>query len=206
MIYKGLPVLPESNSPKPGTSPDVSALVRSIHSAAGKISIVVTGAGTQALAWLFAEPGTSRTVLNARVPYSQAALDEFTGHAAEQHVSAVEALLMAERALEEAERLITDENALLAGISCTAAIATDRVRRGENRCHVAFTSSDGRKVSTSLVMNKGQRTRAGEEDLTSRIILNAIAEAKLVEERIAIPLMPGEHLERRDGQANGNSE
>lgn len=180
---------------EPTVAEDVKDLVTSIHAASGKISIVVTGAGTQALAWLFAEPGTSRTVLNARIPYSQAALNEFTGRKADQHVSASEAMLMAERALDEAKRLTVDDD-LLAGIGCTAAIATDRVRRGENRCHVAFVASDGRRAVTSLVMDKGARTRAGEEDLTSRIVLNSVAEAKIVDARTDVPLTGDEQLVR----------
>ena len=78
---------------------------------------------------------------------------------------------------------------VLAGISCTAAIATDRTRRGENRSHVALAANDGRRVAISLVMNKGDRDRAGEEDVTSRIVLNAVAEAKRVEARVAVPLL-----------------
>lgn len=196
--FPNLTGLDSGPSPYAPYALDVTSLVRSIHAAHGKLCVVVTGAGTQALAWLFAESGTSRTVLNARIPYSQAALDEFTGTKADQHVSAVEAMLMAERALEEAKRLSTDD-VLLAGVGCTAAIATDRVRRGENRCHVAFAASDGRRASFSLVMNKGARSRAGEEDLTSRIVLNAVAEAKLVDERVAVPLVQGEKLERSEG-------
>ncbi len=183
--------------PKNAIPLDISALVRAIHAAPGKLCLVVTGAGTQALAWLFAEAGTSRTVLDARVPYSQAALDEFTGRKADQHVSAAEASFMAERALEEARRL-SDEDVLLAGVACTAAIATDRVRRGENRCHVALAANDGRRTTLSLVMNKGERDRAGEEDVTSRIVLNAIAEAKLVPGRVEVPLLDGEVIVRSD--------
>ncbi len=176
----------------------VAELVRSIHAVPGKICIVVTGAGTQALAWLFAEPGTSRTVLDARIPYSQAALDKFTGTKADQHVSAVEAMLIAEKALEEAQRLAGDDDLLLAGIGCTAAIATDRVRRGANRCHVALAVSDGRRSTVSLVMDKGARSRTGEEEITSLIVLNAVAEAKLVEDRVEIPLVDGEELLRTE--------
>ncbi len=163
--------------------------------------LVVTGAGTQALGWLFAVPGASRTVLNARIPYSQASLNEFTGRPADQHVSADEALVMAERALDEAVRFSSGDE-LLAGVGCTAAIATDRDRRGENRCHVAFAASDGRKAVYSLVMNKGDRDRAGEEDVTSRIVLNVVAEANLVADRVELPLLPGERVVRRP---NGNT-
>jgi hypothetical protein len=85
----------------------------------------------------------------------------------------------------------------LAGVSCTAAITTDRVRRGENRCHVALATSAGLRRVMSLVMAKGARDRAGEEALCSRTILNAVAEAKGVAARLDLPLLDGEcvHIE-----------
>ena len=177
---------------------DVVRLVTEIHAKLGKACIAVTGAGTQALAWLFAQGGASRTVLDAQVPYSSAALVEFTGRRAEQHVSAVEAMLMAERALERAESLAAagdePQDMPLAGVACTAAIATDRERRGEDRCHVAFVTSDGRRGVMSLVMNKEARDRAGEEEVTSRLFLNMLAEAKGVALRVDVPLATGENL------------
>ncbi len=188
--------------------PEIVEVVGAIHAAPGKVSIVVTGAGTSALAWLFGEAGASRTVLNARIPYSSAALNEFTGKVAKQHVSADEANLMARSALEEAERLGGEDDELLAGVACTAAIATDRVRRGENRCHVALAASDGRAAVMSLELSKGERDRAGEEDIVSRMVLNAVAEAKRVEPRLQIPLLADEKIERidsstTDGTASG---
>lgn len=180
---------------------DISELVRSIHARPGKLVLAVTGAGTQSIFWLFSEPGTSRTVLDVHVPYSTAALDAFTQHQADQHVSSEEALLMAHRALGIAQQHVPgqdgDAYALLAGISCTAAIVTDRERRGENRCHVAFATSDGRRTVFSLVMEKGERDRAGEEELVSRIILNAVAEAKLVQAQLELPLVESEQLRVR---------
>lgn len=176
-------------------------MVQAIHAAPGRLCLAVTGAGTQALAWLFAEPGASRTVLDVQVPYSSAALHAFTGKRAEQHVSAEEAALMAGKALERAKSLAAaaeEPGLLLAGVSCTAAIATDRVRRGENRCHVAFAASDGRRAVASFVMKKGERDRTGEEDVVSRIILNMVAEAKNVMSRVEVPLLAGESLHRVD--------
>ena len=179
------------------TNLDVIKLVTDAHRAEGKLCLAVTGAGTQALAWLFAQPGASRTVLEAVVPYAGEALDEYTGVKAEQHVSADEAALMAERALERSVSLSGATPAVevgLAGISCTAAIATDRARRGQNRCHIGLATNRGLRKTWSLVMNKGERDRAAEEDVTSRLILNAIAEAKGIPTRVHVALLPGEEI------------
>ena len=177
------------------TREEVSALVRAIHVTSHKCCLAVSGVGTQAIAWLFAEPGTSRTVLDAQVPYVRAALDEYVGARADQHVSAEEALKMAHAALKRAQKLAAltglDPAMPLIGIGCTAAIATDRVRMGDNRVHVAW-SGGGRQKAYSLTFIKGARDRTGEERLGSLIILNAIAEASGLPDRLALDLQPGE--------------
>ncbi len=177
------------------TGQQVSDLVGAIHATRHRCCLAVSGVGTQAIAWLFAEPGTSRTVLDAQVPYSRAALDEYVGAQADQHVSAEEALKMADAALRRAQKLATatglDPATPLIGIGCTAAIATDRARKGHNRVHVAW-SSGGRQKAYSLTFIKGARDRRGEEHQGSLIILNAIAEASGLPGRLALDLFTGE--------------
>ena len=181
------------------TGEEVTGLVTAIHDSGTRICLVVTGAGTRALAWLFGVPGASRTMLDAQVPYSVAALDDYAGGAAEQHVSADEAALMASAALTRAtalaERSGLPPGTLLAGVACTATIATDRLKRGDHRCHVAWRGADGGR-GYSLVLTKGGRSRDTEEDVVSRLILNAVAEACGVDRRLDLPLMSGETVAR----------
>ncbi len=176
---------------------DQFRLIKQIHDADARSCLVITGAGTSAISALFSVAGASRTVIDAQVPYSRAALDAYVGTQAEQHVSQDEAKAMAVKAHERSV-LLSDVEPLpnrLIGISCTAAIATDRHRRGENRVHVAW--HNGNEGTTySLVMNKGERNRAEEEAVCSAIVLNALAEASGVEDRLKIKLLPGENVER----------
>ena len=66
--------------------------------------------------------------------------------------------------------------AQVAGIACTATIATDRTKRGEHRCHIAAWHSSG--VNTyNLTFIKGLRDRAGEDEIASKLVLRAIAES-----------------------------
>ncbi len=167
-------------------------LVRLIHAAPTRVCAVVTGAGVLSLAWLFGEPGASRTFLDAQVPYSMRALDEYVGVDAEQHVSALEADRMAAAALKRGRNLCGSPG-LLAGVACTATIATDRIKKGEHRCAVAWRRDDGGKVY-SLTLVKGARDRAGEEEVVSRLFLNTLAEACGVRERVALPLFDVESL------------
>ena len=116
-------------------------LVRLVHASPTRVCAVVTGGGVLALAWLFGEPGASRTFLDAQIPYSMRALDEYVGVDAEQHVSPTEADRMAATALMRGHRLAESMEGI-AGVSCTATIATDRPKKGEHRCAAAWARED----------------------------------------------------------------
>jgi nicotinamide mononucleotide (NMN) deamidase PncC len=49
-------------------------LIRQIHAAAVRMVLAISGGGSSAIGELLAVPGASRTVLEAVVPYSAAAL------------------------------------------------------------------------------------------------------------------------------------
>jgi hypothetical protein len=66
------------------------------------------------------------------------------------------------------------------GLACTATIATDRPKRGAHRCYVAAWDDSG-TASYNLRLAKGHRDRAGEEELVSRLLIHALAEACGVE-------------------------
>ncbi len=172
-------------------------LIRRIHDTSAKACLVITGAGTSAISALFGVAGSSRTVIEAQIPYSMAALDNYVGMTADQHVSREEARIMAIRAYERAVSLseTAPRTQHLVGLSCTAAIATDRERRGENRAHIAWHDGN-RGASYSIVMNKGARDRAGEETVCKVVILNALAEACGTQDRLQVELLEGENVER----------
>jgi hypothetical protein len=64
----------------------------------------------------------------------------------------------------------------LVGLGATAALVSDRPRKGEHRFHIAFASST-RIGQCTAVMAKGRRDRAAEEDLVSGAILLWLAHA-----------------------------
>ena len=171
-------------------------LVRAIHDADVRACLVVTGGGVSAVNALFAVPGASLTVIDAQVPYSRTALDDYLGERAERHVSSHEALMMARKAYARAKMLDAERDppaGTLLGVSCTAAIATDRLRRGENRCHVA-TFNGSNAMSYSITMQKGARDRAEEETVCASLILNAMAEACELENELEIKLLDSERI------------
>jgi hypothetical protein len=64
------------------------------------------------------------------------------------------------------------------GVGCTAAIVTDRERKGFNHAYVGIYTNEGYKTY-ELNMEKGARDREGEEIMVSLLILRAIIETSL---------------------------
>ncbi|HEX6443315.1 MAG TPA: hypothetical protein VF007_14080, partial [Stellaceae bacterium] len=89
-----------------------------------------------------------------------------------QACSADTAIAMARAARERAARLApkTEGVAELVGLGATAALVSDRPRRGEHRFHIAYANAAGSAHCTG-VLAKGRRDRAAEEDVVSRAIV-----------------------------------
>lgn len=144
-----------------------------IHAAPARLVFEFAGAGSLALCWLHAVPGSSRTILEATDRYAPAAMADLLGHVPETFVSRTTAETMAERAYQRAMALADGAQPCI-GVACTATIATDRTKRGDHRCWVAVRDRESAAVY-SLTLTKGLRDRLGEETLVSQLILRAIA-------------------------------
>ena len=171
---------------------DIKDIVGKIHGSPQQAVVAVAGAGSQAVAWLFAVAGASRTMLEVVVPYGRLSMIDFVGHEPAQFVSEDAARSMAEAAYKRAVRLNEGDSPVV-GLACTATIATDRVKRGEHRCHVATWDESG-STSYNLRLNKGLRDRAGEEELVSRLVVSALAQACGIEDQLQLDLSDGDQL------------
>ena len=158
------------------------------------VVLVVTGGGAQALADLLAVPGASRTVLEALVPYSGQSLAEFLGVPPQQSVSAETAAALAQAAYQRALRLRGDGTTVpVIGLSCTAALVTDRAKKGAHRAHVGLCTGAQAHVY-SLMLQKGARERQGEERLVSDLLLRVLAEACGLGGAMDLALFAGEQV------------
>ena len=159
-------------------SPPVSAwqeLIAAIQASGRKAALAITGGGSGAIAELLRVPGGSRLLIEAQVPYDTQALATFLGFPPAQASSADTAIAMAGIARDRVAKLVpvgTD----LVGLGATAALVSDRPRRGEHRFHVATARAD-RIAHCTGVLAKGRRDRAAEEDLVSRAIVLWLAHA-----------------------------
>lgn len=164
-----------SSGPGAGPQPYVD-LVTAIHATPTMVVLAVTGGGVAAIVDLLAVGGASRTVLEASVPYAPSALAALLGGPPVQATSPATAAAMARACLARAERLRPDGGGPVAGVACTAALVTDRPRRGEHRAHVGLASERTSGVWT-LGLARGRRDRAGEDRLVSDLVLEVVARA-----------------------------
>ncbi len=176
-------------------NPQTRNLIERVHASPALAMVAVTGGGAQAISCLLTVPGASRTVLEVIVPYSERSLEEFLGQRPEKIVSADTAELMARRAFERA-KFLADDSTQVVGIGCTAAIATDRLKRGKHRVYVSRCTADSR-LTYSIVFTKGLRNRDGEDEIVSLLVLRALAEASDVDFDVAISLAESERINVR---------
>ena len=150
-------------------------LISTVHASGRKAALAITGGGSGAIGELLRVPGGSRLLIEAQVPYDALALAAFLGFAPAQASSADTAIAMARSARARAARLVPADTDPI-GLGATAALVSDRPRKGEHRFHIAFANS-ARIAHCTGVMAKGRRDRAAEEDLVSRAIVLWLAHA-----------------------------
>ena len=150
-------------------------LISALHASGRKAALAITGGGSGAVGALLRVPGGSRLLIEAQVPYDAAALATYLGFAPAQACSADTAIAMARGARARATRLRPQDRDPV-GLGATAALVSDRPRKGEHRFHIAFADAAGIAHCTG-VMAKGRRDRAGEEDVVARAIILWLAHA-----------------------------
>ena len=150
-------------------------LISALHGSGRKAALAITGGGSGAVAELLRVPGGSRLLIEAQVPYDALALATFLGFAPAQACSVDTAIAMARSVRARAARLVPAGTELVA-LGATAALVSDRPRKGEHRFHIAFATSSGIAHCTGVIA-KGRRDRAAEEDLVSRAIVLWLAHA-----------------------------
>lgn len=175
-----------------------TALIEAIHATPTRVVIAATGGGSQAISRLLEVGGASRTVFEAIVPYSAAALDDWLHARPEHYCSPPTARAMAMAAFERARRLTADEasahrNSDLAGVACTASLASDRPKRGAHRAHIAVQTAQF-TATWSVQLVSGRRTRSEEEHVVADLILAAVATACGVKSEAIAELQPVEPL------------
>ena len=165
------------------SSSNWNKLIAAIHETMDRGFFVAAGGGSELFSRLLSVPGASRTVLEARIPYSPEALTAFLGQKPEQFCSEETARRMAvsawHRAFQQLQKSGSPENTTglsrLFGFSMTATLATSREHRGEHRAFAAIHTAE-QTISWKLTLPKGQQTRAEEESAVADWALKLLGE------------------------------
>jgi nicotinamide mononucleotide (NMN) deamidase PncC len=176
-------------------------LIQRIHAASTKFVVAVTGGGSRAISALFEVPGASRTMIEAIVPYAAESMVAWLGGKPEHFCDDRTARAMAMAAFQKAVGYLGSDAGPLAGVACTASLASDRPKKGPHRIHVALQTA-ATTVVGSVEPVKGNRSRLQEEELAAALVLNFIAQAAGLDDRLTLDLGPDEPLAWADAVAS----
>ena len=141
----------------------------------------------QALTWLLTVPGASNTVLESRVPYGGGkSMSDILGREPQKFASTQTAVDMAKSAYKQAAHLSSFGAAIL-GVSCTCALATDRIKKGDHKVIArsleshkpCYMSCSGMSLSLSLTGAHGSKDDLEVLELQSRVSIISFDEYPL---------------------------
>ncbi len=158
-------------------------LVEQVHGSGCRVSLLTTGGGSRAVSWLLNHPGASRVMLEAHVLYHPAALARFLESTGPHKVVAETARRMSLVAFDRALSLLPDVEpsagtsapATVIGVACTAALATDRERKGGDRAYVAIRKPQQYHLAAIEFDPVGGRDRLAQEEVLSSVIVQQLA-------------------------------
>ena len=145
-----------------------------------RLALATTGGGSELVTWLLNHPGASRAVVEVQVPYHERAVRDYLGAPGPHRAEEGTARDLATKAFARLRALDEDagdrEAGLALGLGCTAALATNRARRGEERAFLALRLKEEFRL-WSIHFVKGAAGRPEQEDILSRAALAALEEA-----------------------------
>ena len=144
-----------------------------------KAVLVTAGGGSTALNSLLTTPGASRFVVDARVPYSPEALSAYLGEEVAQSCSPETARKLAHAAFK-----FQISSFKFLSVSCTAALQTDRERRGADRAFICIKTEQAEKL---YALHFSKTSREEQEVLLSDWLLVLIAQAVGAERGLMLP-------------------
>ncbi len=149
-------------------------LIEAIQASGLKACIVLSGGGSGAIHSLLSHPGASRFIYEVQIPYCARAMFDYLGEELAQSCSENTAVVMAGRAFERAVMCSLNDGSgsPILGIACTAALQTNRERKGADRAHICITSRKEQLVE-KIEFTSGTRTEQEEE--LSKALIESIA-------------------------------
>jgi hypothetical protein len=159
-------------------------IIRHIHDGSLRATLILAGGGSRAVPWLLATPGASRTILEVRIPYAAEALEDVLACSTEQAVSERTGRALAGTAFHRAAQL-AGRHVGIVGVGCTAALATDRVRKGSERAWICVRTLEEMRV-VAVSFQPGRANRDAQEEALARVVINELAECAGAADRLQV--------------------
>lgn len=156
-------------------SDDIWAQVEAVLHSGTRLALATTGGGSELISWLLNHPGASHSIIEVQVPYSEQALAAYLASAGPHGANEQTSRDMAGRAFVRAASFAEPGQGCI-GVGCSAALATSRLRRGADRGCIALRLEGAYRLYT-LRFDKGAADRLEQEEVLSRLALEAIVEA-----------------------------
>jgi hypothetical protein len=150
----------------------IAIIVEQILACRRPIALATTGGGSLVINWLLGHPGASRAIVDAQIPYHEAALADYLGQEGPHSATPETARCLALTAGHRAQRFAQIDNAL--GVGATAALATTRDRRGSDRAHLVIRTED-RYHLRRLAFIKHAAQRSEQETILSLAMLDLLS-------------------------------
>ncbi len=149
------------------------AVIEYLADANSRLTLACAGAGSSAIASLASCPGASKVLVEGRLAYSRAAVEQASNSAVEaEFCSPAMSLDLAHLALRRAREYEPDAGLQLTAVAASGALATSRARRGRDRAYIAAVAV-GRTDVYSLELANWPGQRAAQELLTGAALLLA---------------------------------
>ena len=161
-----------------------SERIEKILNSGFRASLAVTGGGSGAVHALLSTPGASRFLVDVRIPYSPEALEDFLGEKVEHSCSSETAVQMASLPKRRTASGWQMAGGKWLSVGCTAALQTDRRRRGDDRAFICIKTEAAEKL---YALYFSEAPRAEQEALLSDWLLVLIAQAVGAERGLMLP-------------------
>ena len=143
-----------------------------LQHAGAQIVLIVSGGGSQVISQLLTQPGASKIILEALVPYARTAMSELLGSEPRNYCSDQVARQLAVTGWQRSIKL-SREIGNNVGVAVTASLRSVNPKQGQHRIHVATHHIQGTRTATLLLKNN-LRSRLEEEHVAALLVLDVL--------------------------------
>jgi len=151
-----------------------------------------------AAGWILGTPEASSCILDVNFPYSRGSLKEYVGSdfiEDESFSSASMAEKLAKHALRHAVRAAAGTEGFeasmktdLLGIGFAGSLATNRDRKGEDKCFLCVRALDGYEAVHSKRFQRGKSTRVEQDAIASMLVVQGFLEGSGVKTNLEVQI------------------